>query len=108
MADTLIVQGSTTFARRLMELARGKKIEAGNWEHELAIRSKYKSPARFDWILIEGRAQHGVDLGPACKRGVMVFNKRFPTFDLQRDFRFTQQVDQGAESLSLIHTKQTT
>ena len=78
-ADTLIVQGSTTFARRLMERLE-EKIEAETG-HELAIVPNKSLPGLIG--LIEGRAHMAMISAPLQdeRDGLQ---KRFPAFDYNR------------------------
>ena len=58
-AETLIIQGSTTFARRIFEPHKAA-IEADT-KHELTLIPNKTTPGLI--ALMEGRAQHDDDLG---------------------------------------------
>ena len=78
-ADTLIVQGSTTFARRLMERLEDK-IEAETG-HELTVIPNKSLPGLVG--LIEGRA-HMAMISAPLQEERDALQKIFPRFDFNR------------------------
>jgi phosphate transport system substrate-binding protein len=78
-ADTLIVQGSTTFARRLMERLEDK-IEAETG-HELTVIPNKSLPGLVG--LIEGRA-HMAMISAPLQEERDALQKIFPKFDFNR------------------------